>query len=412
MRRALALLASFLLVPLAGCLGDSVTPAALGDDDGGVTPAAYAQVVVAVIDTGANPYHEHFARPDGVPAPVLDTFVNTLDGASPARVNLTQSGDHEARVKADEDVWAAMEPGVLYHFEGTRVLGISFDEPSDEMHVVLDDAGHGSGTTGAVLDANPDAIVVLVEGISADAEAWAAMQPWIDIVSMSYGPTGSVPKSGALFGLTTAEATRLMWDSGKLPVGAADNSPAFAPGDETAGPPWVLGVAGDNMTDACREHVSGTAPDFTSDFTQTLPRHDSVDEKREMSGTSFSTPKTAGTLSLALQRVRATFGHAGGITPGGALAVAPDGRAITNADVREAFNLTAQYLPFDPLACPGGPVNPAAPWLQQGWGHVGPEMADAAVLHLLGEAPAADKAQARAFQEALMESRRLIWGLG
>ena len=410
MRRVLALVLALVLLPLSGCLGDTLAPAAVGDDDSGSAAPVYAQAVVAVIDTGANPYHEHFARPDGIPAPVLDTFVNTLDGAAPARVSLTQSGDHEARVKADEAVWAAMEPGVLYHFEGTRVLGISFAEKTDETHVVLDDAGHGSGTTGAVLDANPDAIVVLVEGISSDAEAWAAMQPWIDIVSMSYGPTGSVPRSGALFGLTTAEATRLMWDSGKLPVGAADNTPAFAPGDETAGPPWVLGVAGDNMTNGCREHVSGTAPDFTSDFTQTLPRHDSVDEKRAMSGTSFATPKTAGTLSLALQRVREAYGHAGGITAG-ALAVAPDGRAITNGDVREAFNLTAQYLPFNPTSCPDGPVNPAAPWLQQGWGHVGPEMADAAVLHLLGEAPAADKAQARTFQEALMESRRLIWRL-
>lgn len=409
MRRAVLLAFAVILAGLAGCLGGEVTPASTQEPAAPAAPAA-AHAVVAVIDTGANPYHEHFARPDGIADDVLATFTNSLDGLPPQRVNLTREGDYDARVEADAAIWDAMEPGVLYYFEGTRVLGISFDVKTDATHVVLDDSGHGSGTTGAVLDANPDAIVVLVEGIGADSEAWAAMQPWVDIVSMSYGPIGSVPRSGSVFGLTTSQATQLMWASGKIPVGAADNTPAFAPGDETAGPPWVVGIAGDNSTESCREHVSGTAPDFTSDFTQTLPRYDSIDEKGETSGTSFSTPKSAGTFSLTLQRLRAAWNHTGGITAAGALAVSPDGTVVTNAELREAFNLTATYLPFNP-ACVGGPVNPAAPWLQQGWGHIGPEMADAALLHLLGEAPAPEKPEARLFQDAMLEVRRAIWGL-
>ncbi len=390
------------VILVAGCTSDRAPPAL-----DAVEADRYVPAVVAIIDSGINPYHDHF-RSSGIPGDVLDRFVNSLDGAAPQRVNLTRNGDYDERLRADEHIWNKMEQARLYYFEGTNVLGISFDSGTP----VLDEAGHGTGTAGAVIDANPDAIVVMVQGTGdPDGEAWAATQDWIDILSESYGPSGSLPGSGPLMGLTTSQANKLAWDNGKLPVGAADNTPSLAPNDETAGPPWVIGVSGDNPDESCREHVSGTFPDFTADFTQELPEAETIDDYRFMSGTSFATPTTAGTLSAIVQGVRQAAGWSED-RDGTALAIGPGG-TITNADVRDALNRTASYLDFQPCASPRGtPVNPVAPWLQMGWGHVGSEIVNASVDHLLGIKEAPEKpAGAVAFQELMFRYRQETWAI-
>lgn len=395
------------LVALAGCLdGDPPVPE---PEVPPPEPAARGpQVVVAVIDTGINVYHDHFQRNASIPEEVLRAFVDAESGAAPERVSLSRDGSYEERLEADLERWESMERGRLYYFEGTNVLGISFSSGDDLP--VLDEGGHGTGTSGSVVDANPDAIVVMVEGARAEGEAWAARQPWIDLVSMSYGPPGSVPGSAAVFGLETHTHTRAMWAAGILPVGAADNSPAPAPNDETAGPPWVVGVGGDHPEDECREVVSGNAPDVTADFTQTLPRFQSVDEYGATSGTSFATPTTAGTLSRVLYEVRDAWGHQGG-RDGAVLATSPGGDRLTHRDLRETMNRTAYYFGTDGCTGPGV-VNPAAPWVQQGWGHVGPDIVAPSVEHILGvrEAPPKPEA-ARAHQEAVHQYRGTLWSV-
>jgi hypothetical protein len=411
---SLALLTTALL---AGCLGasDEPSPGNNAGDDADCTVDATgcapprAHVVVADIDSGINVYHERFAGT--IPDDLLATFTN--DGKPPVRIQLNNTGDFQARLAADQAMWDSLEPATLYYFEGTRILGISFTPSTQNIILDFPDGSHGTATAGAVFDANPEAILVMVEGggVGAD-ETWAAAQPWIDVVTMSYGPPGSVPGSASAFGLTTHTATKQMWAEGKVPVGAADNSPSLAPNDETAGPPWVIGVGGDDPDLGCREHVSGTFPDFTADFTQVLPNADSVDERHETSGTSFSTPATAGTTSAALLAIRQAWNHTDGITDG-ALAIAPDGTRLTNVGLREALNLTAYYFTGE-NQCPGPdpqPVNPAAPWAQMGWGHVGPEIVNSTVNHVLGILVAADKPEARAFQEGVMEYRRALWSV-
>lgn len=399
------LVALLLAASLAGCIADTPEPplAPMVDES---EPAVPRPVVVAVIDTGINVYHQTYQRDTSLSDEVLATFVNTLDGQAPQRVNVSQTGDYEARLEADKDVWANLTDQTLYHFEGTNVLGISFD--TGDEHPVLDDGSHGTGTTGAVLAVDPNVIVVLIEGISPDSEAWAAMQPWIDVVSMSYGPPGSGPKTGPLLGLTTSEATKLMWANGKLPIGAADNSPALATFDETAGPPWVIGVAGDHDT-ACREYRSGNLPDFTSDFTQDLPRADSIDENRSMSGTSFATPRTAGSFASALRTLRDTYGAPPAAAEPGVLAYGPENGTITNQDLRAAFEQSARYIDTV-VTCGPGMVNPVAPWTQQGWGHVGPEVVADAVAVFTGEHDVPEKpGMAKDWNGHHMTVRKTYW---
>lgn len=414
--RSLALAGLLCLTLAAGCLGGP-DPGDAGLDpcqgpcpDGTGLPA---RVVVADIDTGINVYHERFAGT--IPDAVLATFVDAGSGELPERVRLTQEGTFEERLEADQAVWDRLERGRLYHFEGTRILGISFLEDADDENPILDapDGSHGTATAGSVFDANPEAILVMVEGVgSGPGEDWASAQPWIDVTTMSYGPVGSPPTS-ALQESGTHAATRAAWGAGKVPVGAADNTPSLAPNDQTAGPPWVIGVAGDHVETRCRDHVSGTFPDVTANFTQVLPDADSVDGRHRTSGTSFATPTTAGTLSRAILEVRRAWNHTGGIVDG-ALAVGPDGERLTNAGLRDAMNRTAYY--FDTADCPPGPgtslpVNPAAPWLQMGWGHVGPEILPDLAGHLLGTSPApAPDAGAAAFQGALYSYRVRLWG--
>lgn len=369
------------------------------------------RVVVAVIDSGTNPYHDWFQRDASLSDDVLGQFLNA-DGTAPARVPLSREGNFTQRLEADNDTWGELKPGVLYYFEGTNLLGISFDDPPEDGYLFLTGASHGTATSGAVVQNNPNAVVVMVQGDYGLGEAWVAATPWIDVFSMSYGPPGSVPGSGPALGLNTHVHTKKAWAAGKVPVGAADNSPSLAINDETAGPPWVVGVAGDNSTTHCREHVSGTFPDFTSDFTQRLPRFNDHQNATNVSGTSFATPKTAGVFSAVLFQVRSHWGHVGGIVDG-ALALGPDGERLTNAGLRDAFNRTARY--FESSACspsPGTrlPVNPAAPYAQMGWGHVGPEIAQGTFEHLVGiEAAPQKPGEARQFQETMYHYREALW---
>ncbi len=394
---------------LAGC---SAQQSADTPDADPSPPPGQSHVVVADIDSGINVYHDRFRRDGGIPDEVLTLFVDATTEQPPVRVQLTMDGSFQERYEADEKIWDNLTQETLYYFEGTSVLGISFTGSGD-VNPVLDfpNGSHGTATSGAVLDANPEAIIVLVEGVGdGEGELWAMAQPWIDVTTMSYGPIGSPPTSSQEETGTHA-ATHVGWRNGKVPVGAADNTPSPAPNDQTAGPPWVLGVAGDHIETQCRDHVSGTFPDYTANFTQTLPDADSVDGRSSTSGTSFATPTTAGTASKIILDVRKAWNHTGGIQDG-ALAVSPTGQRMTNADVREAMNETAYY--FDTASCEPGltsfPVNPAAPYLQMGWGHVGPEIVDAAVARLLGGGGAPRDAGAVAFQEALYQYRVQLWG--
>jgi hypothetical protein len=400
-----------LVVMLAGCTSSEEEPLVVTDPpcafDGSACLGPPPRVVVAVIDSGVDVYHDFFHQGAPVPQDLLAEFTYGPDGAAPRTLHITTQGSYDERLAADEELWRGVEEGVLYHFAGTRVLGISFDAGRTPF---ITGAGHGTATSASVLTANPDAIVVMVQGVgNAEGELWAASQDWIDILSESYGPIGSVFGTGPVLGLSTAEQNRIAWLNGKLPVGAADNSPAPAPQDETAGPPWVLGVAGDHPESSCRETFSGNLPDFTADYTQELPRAGTLDEVRPISGTSFSTPMVAGVASRILLDVRITWGHLGGITEG-ALALGPDG-PLSNAGLREAMNRTATYFATE-TGCVGGqdaPTFPAAPWLQSGWGHVGPEMVEPAVQHLLGEEAADKPAAAVATMDALYAYRTALW---
>lgn len=366
-----------------------------------------SQVVVAVIDSAVNPYHASYHALEPIPESILATLTDS-EGRPPMTVELTMTGSWEERRDADKAIWDNIEPGRLVYFAGTRLLAVSFGGN------IIDGGSHGTGTTSAVFAANPEAIVVLAQGVGGpDAEAWAATTPWVDILSESYGLYCGQPVLELLPGNSTAKHNLMAWNRGKVPVGAADNTPCPAMNDGTSGPPWVVGVSGDHPAPegSCREPVSGNFPDFTADFTQELPYGNNLNETSTVSGTSFATPMTAGSFSRALLQVRQAWGHVGGIV-NGSLALGPDGMSLNHIGLRDAFNQTAVYFDLSAVCNEPGsvPVNPAAPWIQMGWGHVDGEIGDAAAALILGQAEPAPKDDAAVvYMESVYAYRQQAW---
>ena len=331
--------------------------------------AADARVVVADLDSGINPYHEAFqvADPSVTPA-VLEEL-----GIDAAHVlDLTRTGDFAADYAADAALWARVEPQELYWFEGTNIVATSFTPGSRIL--LPDDSGdtHGVGTAAAVLQANPEAILFFVEGNSDAAESYVMSHPAVDLVTTSYGPIGSPPLQPNL----TASYEGVV-GNGKLHFGAADNSPALSPIDATAGPWWSIGIAGYEEGDTeGRQVLSGSLPDFLGDFTQDLPYcHDCESGVEEgVAGTSFATPRSAGTMSAILLAARRAAGHTGGIVDvdGVPHMVAAGGVELTNWELRRALE-EAAYYPAGGLGIDSTPINPVLPAAQAGWGAITPD---------------------------------------
>lgn len=401
----------------------------------GVAAGPLPRTVVAVIDSGINPYHAFFHAgspiyPQGGPTSVTLDVLEEFGVLPDCVIELTRSGDFEADYAADlsSGQWDKAGRCEVVWFKGTHLLARSFVpgsrilQPDDEADT------HGVGTAAAVLAANPEAIVLFLEGISDESEAYAFNHPAVDLVSTSYGPVGSLPLPGHL----SASFDGVV-GNGKLHFGACDNTPSPCVQDATGGPWWSIGVAGYEEMQANepasssggRQPISGTLPDFLGDFTQTLPYCAACEDGYDdyVGGTSFSTPRAAGTASRILLEARRAKGHLRGIdtTVSPPALVAGEG-GFTNWELRRALE-TAAWVPglegYDPAAAlvefgPGVPIPPLAPWLLIGWGVISPApeagVIDGALalLGFGGEPPAKDIGFC-VFQTAVMGLRKAYW---
>ena len=373
---SLSLVLVMITASLSGCISDdSVDETLIEDDD-----IFRNYSVVAPVDTGINVYHDHFRTNETFPEWLLDGLGVTME------CDLTFSGTWQERYEADKETcWDNINSTDIVYFPGTKIIGTT---PDDNTEIpILDDPsdGHGTAVTGAVLDANPDAIIFFVEGFSDAAVLAAANQPLVDIISTSFGPIGSIPVPGI------EDATEIaVVQEKKIHTGAADNSPSPAVQDSTAGPPWSIGISGyAEEGDDQKETMSGSYPDIAADWTQVLPNHDDIDGYHETSGTSFATPRTAGLLSKVIQHLRTESGDfSSGADPNlrsGYLVNGGD-MNISQAQIRDALNLSAWYPSFntwDPLSGTT-PVSPVAPCTQIGWGVVNESNVEPMINHLNG----------------------------
>ena len=387
---------------LVGCIGNNdVDDVEIVDDK-----VRNAYSIVAPIDTGINVYHNHFILNETLPNWMLESLGVTM------WCNITTEGTWQERYEADrETCWDVITSSDIVYFRGTRIIGTTPDDGTEIP--ILDDPsdGHGTAVTGAVLDANPDAIIFFVEGFSDAAVLAAANQPLVDIITTSFGPIGSIPVPGI------EDSTRVaVVENKKIHTGAADNTPSPAVQDPTAGPPWSIGVSGyAEEEDDQKETMSGSYPDIAADWTQMLPNHDDIDGYHETSGTSFATPRTAGILSMVLTMLRENSGDllSGASEERNGLLVNGTNLSVSNDDVRDALNLSAWYPSASSWDPTSGtlPISPVAPCTQVGWGVVNLSNIQPLFNHLAGiDSMPQRPADVVACMEANQAMREAYWG--
>jgi hypothetical protein len=356
------------------------------------------RVVVADIDSAINPYHEsYYERPSSVTQELLEEL-----GVKPGHVvKLTRTGDFAADIAADAGFWNSVKRGELYHFAGTNIIATSralegVDEPYLKPTAAKNP--HGTGTSTAVLTANPDAIILFIEANSAlgsaESHAAAFQNPAVDIVTTSYGVSVAL----GLVPLPEYRAFEHSYEGvvgrGKLHFSSGGNGPGVTALRGGAGPWWSIGVSGiEEGSSEGDTLLSGNLPDFVSDYTQALAYCTTCESgTSSVSGTSFSTPRSAGLASKVLLDVRRALKHKRGIrfvdgapmlatdVPRGKGAAKKCGRervctSVSNWQLRRALEQAAwipQTTDYDPTQATGGgiglPVAPAAPWLQTAWG--------------------------------------------
>ena len=401
-QQTLPLVFIMIMASLSGCISDdSKEPIPIDEEE---TFRNYS--VVAPIDTGINVYHDHFRTNETYPEWLLDGLGVTMT------CELTFIGTWQERYEADKEMcWDRINSTDIVYFPGTKIIGTTPDDNTDIP--ILDDPsdGHGTAVTGAVIDANPDAIIFFVEGFSDAAVLAAANQPLVDIISTSFGPIGSIPVPG----IEDATEVAVVVEK-KIHTGAADNSPSPAVQDSTAGPPWSIGISGyAEEGDDQKETMSGSYPDIAVDWTQILPNHDDIDGYHETSGTSFATPRTAGLLSKVIQHLRTESGDfSSGADPEirNGFLVNSDSMNVSQAQIRDALNLSAWYPSFstwDPLSGTT-PVSPIAPCTQIGWGVVNESNVQPIINHLNGNTIQPDRpADVTLCMETNQEIRESYW---
>ncbi|MAK20664.1 MAG: hypothetical protein CMA05_05065 [Euryarchaeota archaeon] len=399
---AVSLVLVMITASLSGCMSDDSAQETLIEDE----EIFRNYSIVAPIDTGINVYHNHFRTNETYPDWLLEGLGVTMT------CELTFSGTWQERYDADkESCWDKINSTDIVYFPGTKIIGTTPDDNTDIP--ILDDPsdGHGTAVTGAVLDANPDAIIFFVEGFSDAAVLAAANQPLVDIISTSFGPIGSIPVPG----IEDATEVAVVQEK-KIHTGAADNSPSPAVQDSTAGPPWSIGISGyAEEGDDQKETMSGSYPDIAADWTQVLPNHDDIDGYHETSGTSFATPRTAGLLSKVIQHLRTESGDfSSGADPDlrNGYLVNGDNMNISQAQIRDALNLSAWYPSFntwDPLSGTT-PVSPVAPCTQIGWGVVNESNVEPIINHLNGKTMQPDRpSDVTLCMETNQEIRETYW---
>ena len=449
--KKLAILAVGLTASFLSACGSSTAP-----DKAGTTPAAAAEglpdcnpnpkarVIVAVIDSAINPYHEYFnaggtlykgCTPSSVTPEVLAAI-----GVPPENViELTRTGNIARDRKTDKDVWAKVRRGKPYWFKGTNIIGVSFSaEPRLIPTTDPVKEPHGTATTASVLAANPDAVILFVETwdelANDDSHNYTFAHPAVDIISTSYGaglplvPVGTglfLPETNPFLG--SFEAVVGM---GKLHFSSGGNSSGFTPGRAGAGPWWSIGVSGieEYSSNGDQQGVSGNFPDFVSDYTQDQPYCMDCEKGLEaVPGTSFSTPRAAGVASKVLLEMRRTLGHEGGIIitgDGTTVMAGGNGTLISNWQIRRALEESAYAgytaAEYDPVAASGDPwptstpVVEHAPWLQIGWGDLTTDAAKGVIAGTLGylgfgTPPPAKPAAFCDFQTKVIEERIAYW---
>ncbi|MDQ1446197.1 MAG: serine protease, partial [Acidimicrobiaceae bacterium] len=229
---------------------------------------------------GFSPYHldfsgaEHPWNRDGNSQNDIDftadpsPWLPGYPGATPVQITVPTTADQDVSTLAagpDKDAWASMQastPGDvhLYRLPGTKIVGAATFSFAPSSLIQLDTPAiyspqnleaHGTKTSsvaaGNIHGSCPECVLVLLRGNAAAAMAWATAQPWIDVISNSYGAAGGFPSADQPTRLRMRDAVTggqtIVWSSGN---GAEGNAtvPALDYFDDRPGSDWIVTVGG------------------------------------------------------------------------------------------------------------------------------------------------------------------------
>ncbi|MEA2683638.1 MAG: hypothetical protein QOK05_1966 [Chloroflexota bacterium] len=411
--------------------------------------ASSPMVVVALADTGINPYHQDFGAALYPDKSILSRSNNfTADPATyiPGYPVGTPSlnvhlGTYDP--PSDQPLWdvnGATQLNTLYWIPGTKIVGamdsglsIGAPEPGAPTPAparILDTAGHGTASAsvmaGNVNGTCPQCLLVAIKGLG--GETWAYTQSWIDIVSNSYGALANVGEAGTglLGGPTFPQASA---ERGQLGLYAAGNGNenAFVTPEQTytsneLGPDWVIRIGAVDRSDNQPFIGTGKPVSASSYGLGNIPAagHDSTNGQVQHNGTSAATPQSAGVFATTLAAVRGALGDSGVgqranavIATGTAVAGSPylaDGK-LTRSELVEAVLKTAETgtentsLQFPPTV-PGNPFQFAI----EGYGILNVNTGRLAQNVLMGNAALPARVNEDQFMSLDGDLRDALWG--
>ena len=346
-------------------------------------PGADDVVVVAVIDSGINPYHWDYLAskmPQALDAnPDNDLPLNTdpatwIKGhpgadafASYTALDLTLEENDgtqssSALHAADADEWAKVrystgtlnEQVNMYWVPGTKIVGhVAFSgalvgDPATRA-IIGESTGpidtwaydsHGIGTStvavGNIHGSCPECVLVYVHGTSEAANQWVAKQDWIDLQSNSWGLSLTGAARDRIYAGSDTELQRRATERGQPHFFSAGNGleNAFVTPNPTLfssqeGPDWIVTVGAINEDGSSPGHgrpsdissIGGGYPSGNgTEATDGSVIDDSVNASSSFGGTSNATPVVAGIYAKALHDIRRALPGASRIQEGGVIA--------------------------------------------------------------------------------------------
>lgn len=324
--------------------------------------------VVAVIDGGFTPYHYDFLgsqHPFNLDADSTNDVDFTADpadyitgypGATPIQFTIPTAPDQDVsglRDGADKAAWSTLKRSTaddvkMYRFTGTKIIGaINFAVPDVidealefEPEFYGDNDSHGSRSAavaaGNIHGTCPECVFVLINGSEPHALEWASKQPWIDVVTNSYGHSMIGGKAAGavrdnIYFSSPFEATKAAVEDGQTIVFSAGNGfvnafdvPMLTYWSSEKGPDWMVTVGAVDPRADQQYSGAGKPVDISSyGVGYESSGGTTANGVGDHSGTSNAAPVVAGTIAEVIQRARMTLGdqtegHAGGVVAEGA----------------------------------------------------------------------------------------------
>lgn len=383
------LLAVFLCTALlAGCAApDADDPTGTGSAVAG--RAVDDVVVVAVVDSGFNPYHHDFQAAlmpqaldadasndlplDKDPATWLRGHPGADAFASYNRLDLTTTHNDPGLVpnelhEKDAQQWAKVQTSTpdaihLSWIPGTKVVGaVTFGAGTDGYASGSHGVGTSSVSVGNLFGTCPHCLLVFVDGLGEDANRWVESQDWIDLQTNSWGFSAGVATRDRIYAHSDTDSQKAAVDRGQSIFFSAGNgvdgsfvatNPTLFSSQE--GPDWITTVGainpdGSSPGSGKPADVASVGSDYPSAYGAT-----NVTNGGGFGGTSNATPVTAGLYAEALHQLRQRMTGVSRLQQGGTIAVGdlPCGEAnpdcaladgqLTVHELREALFRAAVY---------------------------------------------------------------------